>query len=198
VFSGGDANISAGLSRVSRRAVSSCSISSSAGSAHEELLTGFSRGNAARGAGQQAHIQPRFQITHRVAQRRLRNSNWAAARVKLRSRATTIKESRSLKLSFNITVTRFMNYIHGSFLLCSLMLTHLCATVSTTANEEYIMKIIRSGSLPSIPGPEAWFTGTVRIDAPFQATEPAKVGGATVTFEPGARTAWHTHPWDKR
>jgi Uncharacterized conserved protein, contains double-stranded beta-helix domain len=56
------------------------------------------------------------------------------------------------------------------------------------------MKIIRSGSLPSARGPEAWFTGTVRIDAPFQATEPAKVGGATVTFEPGARTAWHIHP----
>lgn len=56
------------------------------------------------------------------------------------------------------------------------------------------MKIIRSGSLPSVKGPEAWFSGTVRIDAPFQATEPAKVGGATVTFEPGARTAWHTHP----
>lgn len=56
------------------------------------------------------------------------------------------------------------------------------------------MKIIRNGSLPSVRGPEAWFTGTVRIDAPFQATEPAKVGGATVTFEPGARTAWHTHP----
>ncbi|RMA89736.1 MULTISPECIES: cupin domain-containing protein [Enterobacter] len=56
------------------------------------------------------------------------------------------------------------------------------------------MKIIRSGSLPSAKGPGAWFTGTVRIDAPFQASEPASVGGATVTFEPGARTAWHTHP----
>lgn len=56
------------------------------------------------------------------------------------------------------------------------------------------MKIIRSGSLPSAKGQEAWFTGTVRIDAPFQASEPASVGGATVTFEPGARTAWHTHP----
>ena len=56
------------------------------------------------------------------------------------------------------------------------------------------MKIIRSGSLPSVRGPEAWFAGAVRIDAPFQATEPASVGGATVTFEPGARTAWHTHP----
>lgn len=56
------------------------------------------------------------------------------------------------------------------------------------------MKIIRNGSLPSVRGPEAWFTGAARIDAPFQATGPATVGGATVTFEPGARTAWHTHP----
>lgn len=56
------------------------------------------------------------------------------------------------------------------------------------------MKIIRSGSQPSAQGPEQWFTGRVRIDSPFQATEPARVGGATVTFEPGARTAWHTHP----
>lgn len=56
------------------------------------------------------------------------------------------------------------------------------------------MKIIRNGSLPSVRGPEAWFTGAVRIDAPFQATGPATVGGATVTFEPGARTAWHAHP----
>ena len=56
------------------------------------------------------------------------------------------------------------------------------------------MNIIRSGSQPSRKGPDSWFTGDVRIDAPFQASEPAKVGGATVTFEPGARTAWHTHP----
>lgn len=56
------------------------------------------------------------------------------------------------------------------------------------------MKIIRSGSQPSAQGPEQWFTGRVRIDSPFQATEPARIGGATVTFEPGARTAWHTHP----
>ncbi|MDU6924181.1 cupin domain-containing protein [Franconibacter helveticus] len=56
------------------------------------------------------------------------------------------------------------------------------------------MKIIRSGSQPSAQGAEQWFTGRVRIDSPFQATEPARVGGATVTFEPGARTAWHTHP----
>jgi quercetin dioxygenase-like cupin family protein len=56
------------------------------------------------------------------------------------------------------------------------------------------MKIQRSGSLPSQLGPENYFTGQVRIDAPFAGTEPARVGGATVTFEPGARTAWHTHP----
>lgn len=56
------------------------------------------------------------------------------------------------------------------------------------------MKITRTGSQSSAKGPADWFTGTVRIDAPFQAAAPARVGGATVTFEPGARTAWHTHP----
>ncbi len=56
------------------------------------------------------------------------------------------------------------------------------------------MKIKRNGSDPSAMGPADYFTGTVRIDAPFSATAPARVGGATVTFEPGARTAWHTHP----
>jgi quercetin dioxygenase-like cupin family protein len=56
------------------------------------------------------------------------------------------------------------------------------------------MDIKRSGSQPSAPGPADYFTGTVRLDAPFKADAPARVGGATVTFEPGARTAWHTHP----
>lgn len=56
------------------------------------------------------------------------------------------------------------------------------------------MEITRVGSQASNKGPADWFTGAVRIDQPFQATEPARVGGATVTFEPGARTAWHTHP----
>jgi quercetin dioxygenase-like cupin family protein len=56
------------------------------------------------------------------------------------------------------------------------------------------MDIQRSGSKPSSKGPTDWFTGTVRIDSPFQADAPARVGGAVVTFEPGARTAWHTHP----
>ncbi len=56
------------------------------------------------------------------------------------------------------------------------------------------MQIKRSGSQPSAKGPAEYFTGTVRIDAPFAGEDPACVGGATVTFEPGARTAWHTHP----
>jgi quercetin dioxygenase-like cupin family protein len=50
------------------------------------------------------------------------------------------------------------------------------------------------GSQPSVKGPSEWFTGTVRIDPLFQAPDPALVQGASVTFEPGARTAWHTHP----
>lgn len=56
------------------------------------------------------------------------------------------------------------------------------------------MEIKRNGSQPSAKGPSDWFTGAVRIDQPFQGTDAARVGGAIVTFEPGARTAWHTHP----
>ncbi|WP_454797274.1 (R)-mandelonitrile lyase [Novosphingobium lindaniclasticum] len=56
------------------------------------------------------------------------------------------------------------------------------------------MKLIRNGTQPSIKGPADWFTGNVRIDSPFQGEAPARAGGAIVTFEPGARTAWHTHP----
>ena len=56
------------------------------------------------------------------------------------------------------------------------------------------MQITRSGSQPSTRGAAEWFTGTVRIDPLFTAPSPARVAGASVTFEPGARTAWHTHP----
>ncbi len=56
------------------------------------------------------------------------------------------------------------------------------------------MKITKAGTIPSMPGPEDWFTGTVRIDPVFQSEAPATAAGAAVTFEPGARTAWHTHP----
>lgn len=56
------------------------------------------------------------------------------------------------------------------------------------------MNITRNGAHASARGPESYFTGQVRIDAPFQGTGSARISGATVTFEPGARNAWHTHP----
>ncbi len=56
------------------------------------------------------------------------------------------------------------------------------------------MDITRAGSRPSGKGPVEWFTGAVRVDPLFEAPDPARVAGAHVTFEPGARTAWHTHP----
>ena len=60
------------------------------------------------------------------------------------------------------------------------------------------MEIKRSGSQPSMKGPAEWFTGTVRIDPLFAEADPSRVSGALVTFEPGARTAWHTHPLGQR
>jgi quercetin dioxygenase-like cupin family protein len=56
------------------------------------------------------------------------------------------------------------------------------------------MEITRSGSQPSAKGPAEYFTGTVRIDPLFQTSDPARALAANVTFEPCARTAWHTHP----
>jgi len=56
------------------------------------------------------------------------------------------------------------------------------------------MEITRAGAKPSVKGPADWFTGTVRVDGLFNPFDAARVQGASVTFEPGARTAWHTHP----
>jgi quercetin dioxygenase-like cupin family protein len=56
------------------------------------------------------------------------------------------------------------------------------------------MEIYRAGSTPSAPGPADWFTGKVRVDTLFNPAFPDRVQGAHVTFDPGARTAWHTHP----
>src|SRR5438128_11005420 len=75
--------------------------------------------------------------------------------------------------------------------LATLALSFVRASAATPGAD---MEIKRSGSQPSSKGPGEWFTGTVRIDPLFQAPEPARVAGASVTFEPGARTAWHTHP----
>jgi len=65
---------------------------------------------------------------------------------------------------------------------------------SPKTSKETDVEIRRLGAQPSGKGPAEWFTGAVRIDSPFQRQEPARAGGAIVTFEPGARTAWHTHP----
>jgi quercetin dioxygenase-like cupin family protein len=62
------------------------------------------------------------------------------------------------------------------------------------AATEETMEIKRAGSQPSGHGPPEWFTGSVRIDPLFTAPDPARAAGASVTFEPGARTAWHPHP----
>lgn len=77
----------------------------------------------------------------------------------------------------------------------SVFLSALMAMAApVAADEASVIAISAAGSKPSAAGPASYFTGTVRIDAPFQGTAPARVGGATVTFEAGARTAWHTHP----
>jgi quercetin dioxygenase-like cupin family protein len=60
------------------------------------------------------------------------------------------------------------------------------------------LDIQRNGSRPSAKGPDGWFTGAVRIDPLFDPEAPARAAAATVTFEPGARTAWHTHPLGQR
>jgi len=80
----------------------------------------------------------------------------------------------------------------------------LAALAATSANAESAnaqrrssdmdMDIKRNGSRPSAKGSPDWFTGSVRVEPLFQARDPARVGGGQVTFEPGARTAWHTHP----
>jgi quercetin dioxygenase-like cupin family protein len=74
--------------------------------------------------------------------------------------------------------------------------THRTWALTSDAHKECRMDIDikRNGSRPSQKGPDDWFTGTVRVDPLFQAPDPARVGAGQVTFEPGARTAWHTHP----
>ncbi len=65
---------------------------------------------------------------------------------------------------------------------------------TTSATEKAPIQVTRVGAQPSSAGGEQNFTGSVRVDSRFQASTPARVGGGIVTFEPAARTAWHTHP----
>jgi quercetin dioxygenase-like cupin family protein len=68
------------------------------------------------------------------------------------------------------------------------------AGVTVADQDSLTVRVARAGSRPSAPGPAENFTGSVRIDPAFDATGPRRAAGASVTFEPGARTAWHTHP----
>ncbi|NIK09994.1 quercetin dioxygenase-like cupin family protein [Xanthomonas arboricola] len=79
-------------------------------------------------------------------------------------------------------------------LFATAMSLSMMAAVTPAGEERHAIRVSKAGGAASAAGPADYFTGTVRIDAPFQADAPARVGGATVTFEPGARTAWHTHP----
>jgi quercetin dioxygenase-like cupin family protein len=81
-----------------------------------------------------------------------------------------------------------MNPIAASALTLSLLAGEV------QASETSRVTVTPNGSQPSAKGPSDWFTGTVRVDAPFKGSDAARISGATVTFEPGARTAWHTHP----
>ncbi len=70
----------------------------------------------------------------------------------------------------------------------------LSVSVVSAKENSPMITVTQSGSQPSARGPSDYFTGSVRIDSPFKGTDPARIGGAIVTFEPSARTAWHTHP----
>jgi|SRR4051812_16790834 len=93
-----------------------------------------------------------------------------------------------------------MLYARRTFIKCLGIAVALTATsrarnaVSLTQRNDLNMEIKRNGSQASAKGPADWFTGSVRIDPLFSANTPARAAAASVTFEPGARTAWHTHP----
>jgi quercetin dioxygenase-like cupin family protein len=70
----------------------------------------------------------------------------------------------------------------------------LLATSTASAQSDQAITVTRAGSQPSTVGGAENFTGTVRVDSRFKGTGLARISGGTVTFEPGARTAWHTHP----
>jgi quercetin dioxygenase-like cupin family protein len=94
---------------------------------------------------------------------------------------------------------RRRDFVKGAFAIGGVAINkNLLAAVDLTTGKRHSrekhMEIKKVGSQPSVKGPTDWFTGTVRIDPLFTAPEPARVSGAHVTFEPGARTAWHTHP----
>jgi hypothetical protein len=103
------------------------------------------------------------------------------------------KERPTAPDSAEVVRRKFLT-IAGACALAILAIFRVRADALPTERQEFRMDIKRVGTQPSGKGPAEWFTGTVRIDPLFQANAPARAAGASVTFEPGARTAWHTHP----
>ncbi len=93
-----------------------------------------------------------------------------------------------------------MNFSRRDFLktggtaLAMMTLVRASAQSTSLSTRKLTMKITKIGTQASVKGPADWFTGTVRIDPLFPVTAPARASAGSVTFEPGARTAWHTHP----
>jgi quercetin dioxygenase-like cupin family protein len=116
--------------------------------------------------------------------------DWGAVRTAIRRTANFEHEV------IRVLHTRrtFLKGMSAATLAGSVLDLLLRAEAAAVGNPEQRMEIKRVGSQPSTNGPADWFTGKVRIDPLFQASAPARVRGASVTFEPGARTAWHTHP----
>jgi len=90
-----------------------------------------------------------------------------------------------------VTEMKFLAVMVMSFFLLALTQANL----AMAALESGAITITRSGSQPSSKGPAEYFTGSVRIDPLFKANDPSRTSGGLITFEPGARTAWHTHPY---
>jgi quercetin dioxygenase-like cupin family protein len=111
-----------------------------------------------------------------------------------------VNEILSLRLARNYEALTAMSHSRRTFLvtagtvLASPAICRIHGEESLATTQEPKMDITRIGSVSSAKGPAEWFTGTVRIDRLFPVHEPARAAGASVTFEPGARTAWHTHP----
>ncbi|KPY41292.1 hypothetical protein ALP82_01555 [Pseudomonas savastanoi pv. fraxini] len=86
------------------------------------------------------------------------------------------------------------NWSLSNFSAALIVTAFFLAAPVVQAKDDSSITVQPSGAQPSTVGPPDFFTGTARVDARFQGTGGARVSGGTVTFEPGARTAWHTHP----
>lgn len=87
-----------------------------------------------------------------------------------------------------------MKFIMATFFLIFTVCLVTAQTRQRGGKQKQSITIARSGSQPSSQGQAEYFTGSVRVDPLFAVAEPSRVAGARVTFQPGARTAWHTHP----